>query len=286
METLQPDVVPVNDSLEGQFRSACDILSQLDRSTANDVEVDLSDAEWFTPAFLTPTSVVCQRDDRLDGESLCLPEDKGRYLSQINFPMGSSNPTESHENDLPLCRLNTQSGPASVERVESKIVELLQLALADSIEGGISAIRYPVNELIDNVDQHSRCANGALLVQNYPHKPFVEICVADDGIGILGSYEESGESVDADEEALRMALNGVSTKSDGVDRGYGIRTTTEMVCDGLEGEILFASGDTAVHKRGDESAEAFQLPTEWPGTVFVARPKRPDESFNYIDYVG
>lgn len=199
--------------------------------------------------------------------------------------MGSTNPTNTHQNDLPLCRLNTRSGPASVERVGSKMTDLLTKALADSVES-ISAIRYPVNELVDNVDQHSRCANGALLVQNYPNKPFIDICVADDGIGILGSYEENDKAVDDDEEALRRALEGDSTKSTGGDRGYGIKTTTEMVCDGLGGEILFASGEAAVHKRGSEAYDSFGTPADWPGTVFMARPKRPDETFNYMNYVS
>lgn len=285
MTIVQPDTIPVNDNLKGQFRSVCEILSRLDESSAKALEVDLSDAEWLTPAFLSPASVVFQRDDRLGGGDVHLPDSVEGYLSQINFPMGSDSPTEAHRNDLPLCRLNTQSGPTSVERVGSKMTELLNRALADSIES-ISAVRYPVNELVDNVDQHSRCANGALLIQNYPNKSFIDICVADDGIGIPGSYEENGEVVDSDEEALRKALDGESTKSSGGDRGYGIKTTTEMICDGLEGEILFASGDAAIHKRGSDPYETFETPTDWPGTVFVARPKRPDESFNYIQYVG
>lgn len=283
MKRVRPETVPKNDNLRQQFRSACEVLKQITQVSTESVEIDISDSEWFTPAFLSPTSVVHQRT--ACRSEFQFPSGKETYLSHINFPEGSSDPKQTHQNDLPLCNLSTNNELNRIESLGTKIGDLLSEAIGESIEGGISAIRYPISELIDNVDQHSRCENGSLLVQNYPSKSFIDICVADDGIGIPGSYRRHEISFNTHKEALRKALSGISTKSGERDRGYGIRTTTEIVCEGLEGEILLASGDAAVHKRGEESGQVFDIPTEWPGTVFIARLKEPDASFNYISYL-
>lgn len=284
MAIVRPDTLPASDSLEQQFGSACEIRERLAQASSENVTVDISDGEWFTPGFLAPAAVAYQRNNQ-NCDRFHLPPDKERYLSHIDFPDGSSDPEKTHKNDLPLCQLNTSGEASTIERLESKIGKLLVKNFGGSFDGTVSAIRYPMSELIDNVDQHSRCENGALLVQNYPSKSFVEICVADDGMGIPGNYDRHGIEFDDHGDALQKALTGLSTKSDGGQRGYGIRTTTEIVCEGLEGEILLASGNAAVHKRGEQPCRVVDLPTEWPGTAFIARPKQPDASFNYIQYV-
>lgn len=207
------------------------------------------------------------------------------YLTQIGFPSGSSDPAEDYRNHLPLCKLNTSSGADAVEKVDSKMGELLATALGDEFRSNLSGVRYPMGELVDNVDQHSHCDNGALLVQNYPNKPFLDLCVADDGVGIPGSYDRYGVEYDDDEDALRQATRGTSTKEDrGYERGFGLETTTRMVCDGQDGRVLIASGDAVLYGQHG-SLRSVHTETKWPGTVLVARMREPNQSFNYIEYI-
>lgn len=278
----------VDDDLRTQFDAAHSVFHEMSNYPRSSGTVDISSAEWFTPAFLAPVSVAAMHHgDSLD-TGFDFPEKPGiqAYLDQIGFPDGAVSPTKQYQNHLPLCRLNTNTDTDAVEIVGSKMSDLLANQFADAPSGTITAVQYPMHELIDNVDYHSRCDNGSLLIQNYPNKSYLDICVADDGVSIPGSYDDFDIEFESDVDALLKATNGVSTKPNtGHERGYGLRTTTELICDGLDGEVLLASRDGFIHRKGDGDFSTASEEIHWPGTVFVARLEMPDESFPWKRYV-
>lgn len=261
-------------------------------SNGEDVVLDLRDAEWFTPAFLAPVSVIYNKYTS-SGASIEIdwPRSRGirSYLQQIDFPAGTGDPSSQYRNHLPLCSMNTDRDEDVVEVVGSKIRDLIQEQLSDAVsESGIMWINYPLVEIVDNVDYHSDCEYGALLVQNYPKKPFLDICIADDGVSIPGNFERYGIDFKSDAEAVRRAMEeGLSTRQDtGFERGFGLRTTVEMICDGLNGQSFLASRGTMIAREKDRGPYEIERPTEWNGTVFMARLNRPNPEFNYMDYLS
>lgn len=123
-------------------------------------------------------------------------------------------------------------------------------------------------------------------MQHYPRKNSLDICVADDGISIPGTYDEFGIEYADDVDAVRKALRGISTKPDaGHERGYGLRTSTKMVCEGLRGSILLSSGTGTLYKNRSEDPTAELPDQQWPGTVFAARLNLPDDAFEWAKYV-
>lgn len=270
------------------YERACKTQQQFqDIDNYTQVCLKLTGARWTTPTFLAPVAVTMQnlQDSGVDTDVQC--SDKIRqYIQQIGFPDGYTHPSEAHKNALPLCLLNTQTDEDAIEIVGSKIRELLRTHLPDQPNGVLNGIQYTIAEIIDNVDQHSRCSHGTLLVQHYPHKDSLDVCVADDGISIPGTYDAFGVNYENPVDALRKALQGISTKPDaGHERGYGLRTSTEMVCDGLHGSILLSSGGATLYKNGTNEP-TIELPDhQWPGTVFAARLNLPDNEFNWAQYV-
>jgi len=54
---------------------------------------------------------------------------------------------------------------------------------------------------------------GWIMFQNYQLKGYLDICIVDNGLGLLGSYQQSGMFQIIDHQmAIERALNGLSTK--------------------------------------------------------------------------
>lgn len=111
-----------------------------------------------------------------------------------------------------------------------------------NINGNIyEAINYLLSELIDNITEHSDSAYGYIFAQYYPKNRYIDICIADEGITILGSYVKNGNvGIVTDVDALKNASIGISTKNlpDAENRGYGIVTSKKMLAEGLKGQFF------------------------------------------------
>lgn len=276
------------DTITHQYKLACDVHQQLkDSSQSENVTLDLSNAKFTIPAFLSPVAVSL-RSLQSSGTNVNVKSsgDTGRYIQEIGFPEGQVRPTKSHDTALPLCLLNTDTDEDAVEIVGSKIYDLLSSHLPGQPTGVIEGIQVTISEIIDNVDQHSLCKQGTLLVQYYPHKDSLDICVADNGLSIPGSYDRYDIEFEDDYDALEKALSGVSTKKEsGFERGFGLQTATKIVCDGLNGTILLSSGEASLLKKRSGDPSSVLRTYSWPGTVFAARLNLPDEKFTWSKYV-
>lgn len=290
MPTITPTTL-TNDDLFTQLKCVLetkDEMLQYDTGVG-DIVINLSRVDWFTPAFLAPFSVVY--NELMHGGvnvEISFPPEYGsrEYLNQICFPEGTHDPTNNFQNHIPLCLMSSDHGQSIIESVGRKVRELVRENYSSFSSGAIDGVTYPIKETIDNVDCHSQCHFGTLLIQNYPNKPFLDICVADDGISIPGSYDQHETEYDTDTEAIQLALQGVSTRPDtGHMRGYGLRTTVNMICDGLNGEVLISSRNAVINRQGNDVTERTFENLHWDGTIFVARLYEPDDDFNYLEYL-
>lgn len=277
-----------NDSLPQQYRAALKTKNELYGSSPEKVVIDLSQAEWFTPTFLAPISEIYNSQGiEIEFEFPSHPGVK-TYLDKIGFPNGFANPPDKVENSLPLCKMEPEEGPDTFEIVGSKIRKLVKKQIEGTPwEDAQTGVVYPISEIVDNVDYHSDCDLGTLLVQYYPKKEFLDICVVDDGITIPGSYENYGVEISSDEEALRFALEeGKSTRPNtGMLRGFGLRTTADMIVNGMRGEILLSSRNATLYQDDQSTPRTILSNFEWDGTVFAARLELPKEDFSYHDYI-
>lgn len=290
MTTISLDGL-TGDSLVRHYQTALEIISEASECRSSEITIDLTSADWFTPAFLTPISVFYNQLNSSGIEiDVRLPSHTGIrvYLGQIGFPSGSENPSQQYDNHLPLCKLNTNSDSNPVETVGRKLRSILKEHYPDFSAGQVQGIGYPISEIVDNVDQHSECGYGSILVQNYKSKDYLDICIVDDGVSIPGKFDEYGIDYRSDEEALRMAMQGeVSTRDDEGHRhgGWGIRSTINLVCEGLNGKCLISSREGTITKECGSSPQSIVSSYSWDGTTFIGRIDIPDQDFNVIDYV-
>jgi len=290
MEVVSPTGL-TGDSLVYHYRIALKTARELHEvaQTSDEIELDLSDAEWFAPTFLAPTSVIYNQLEQAGVDiSIRYPDDYRvkRYLKMIDFPSGTATPSKEYTNTLPLCLMNTSREEDVIDIIASKMRELIKNEFL-SESGNSMWLNYPLGEVIDNVDVHSRCDYGTLLIQNYPSKEALDLCIADDGISIPGNYERSDIDFDNDVEAVRMAMeDGVSTREgDGGQRGFGLRTTVEMICDGLDGQVFLSSRGGSLFRNQNSGPYKRFGNSRWGGTVFAARLYPPEEDFSYLGYI-
>ena len=175
----------------------------------------------------------------------------------------------------------------------SKILEELKCACAEykSISVPLS---YMLDELVCNIQQHSLARTGILSVNIDSTKTFMDICIADDGIGIFGSYVNHQKYLDllnnGDTDAICLAREGYSTKNLPAteNRGYGISSNAKWIVYGMGGEFSIISGK-ALYIENRLTSQIFSLPenVEWSGTMISVRiPMCVPENFNIYDYIS
>lgn len=121
----------------------------------------------------------------------------------------------------------------------------------------------------------------------------LDICIADDGITIYGSYVKTQKMIeeigDNEAEALKFANEGYSTKNlpEAENRGFGISSTKSMIVEGLGGAFFMLSGG-AFHRHDINGSSYVRLPESisWDGTVILMRiPLTVNNSFDYMKYI-
>lgn len=273
----------------GGLRTATEIRAAV-KQGASEITVDFSRSTWVEAPLIVP--IACLINELQDdgwNVSITHPNEPTtkHYLNTICFPGGITNTQSRTGTSLPLFKLDPDSETDALEEVNDKIRELIGRTHAESKSAVLNAVSVPLGEMLDNIDQHSEFSHAALMAQFYPTKEYVDICLADNGISIPGSYERCDIHFTTDAEAVRMAVErGISTKEDvaGVkQRGKGLRTIHNIVCNGLFGELLISARNCVMHITRNNSRIVPN--SRWDGTVVAARILPPGPDFEITDFV-
>jgi len=151
--------------------------------------------------------------------------------------------------------------------------------------GGEAAFKYILNELVDNIYEHSKFTEAFVMAQTYPKIKFIEICFFDNGITIPGSFNKTGKRVD-DTTAIAEAINGESTKP-GTERGYGLGSSIQLATKGLNGQVLIVSAGAAIQFNECQTPTVFDLTEQkrLNGTLVSVKIPFTDEQVDIYPYV-
>ena len=168
--------------------------------------------------------------------------------------------------------------------VENIIIR--QLNIQPNVATGL---KYMVEEALDNITEHSESDRGYIFAQAYPSKGYLDICIADRGVTLLGSYKKLPDNeIESDNEAIKAANRGISSKNlpDAENRGYGIQTSKRMLVEGLGGQYLMISG-SCLYVKSTGLDNVYNMPNglRWNGTLVALRIPYDSSNFNYVKYV-
>lgn len=291
-----PVINVMDDKLSRGFLSAVEFCHEI--SSAEDARVSLASVGFVTPAFLLPSLVFMEKMSRKPVLS-----DAGSYLNTVHFADGGVDASSMRDSEfkvymaalmrgtyIPVIKFPTDiHGTDKRDSILSSIHAILsrQGKFGSNVDNGL---RYIIGESVDNIVEHSHSPYGYITAQSYPRKGYTDICIADIGGTILGSYSGNPRTagIGSDIEALQSAVSGISAKNlpEAENRGYGLRTTIRMLTDGLSGEYLLASGD-AVFAANSTAGRYMELPlgVRFHGTIVSFRIPENMSTFNYLKYI-
>ena len=273
---------------------------QTDYTKVDKVVWDFSECTFLHPFYLAALGILAdQYRDKVLIEGV--PERLKSYFQTVcfekPFEIGDKHSFDITGNYgvktyIPICKFNPKEQKASNE-----VQKLVQDALKAQI-GKHTALHQVLSlslgELVDNISDHSGADTAFIYSQYMANEGNVYLFIADKGRSIYTSFATderySSELTPLESSALRLALNGKSTKNrpENENRGYGISKTRRIIVDGLGGGFFILSGGTFFrHERASDDT-IIDLPEDvrWDGTVILLKiPTDIPAGFNIYDYI-
>ena len=272
------------------------IMDQMEKSVDQEVTIDFSDTRFISPVFALSFIVYLTRC----GKQIAFTN-VSDYLERIGLGNGGIKPDTMRQTEF-LAELEKYTSKTYIpiidfaagrnsdaKEVVSSIVEnmiIQQLNIQSNVANGF---KYMIDETLDNITEHSESDRGYIFAQAYPTKGFLDVCIADRGVSLLGSYEKLPDNeILSDMEAIKAANRGLSSKNlpDAENRGFGIRTSKQMLIHGLGGQYLMISG-CSLYLKSCNLDTFYSMPhgLRWNGTIVALRIPYHSSSFNYINYI-
>ena len=290
-----------DDRLSSGLRYALTVVHDLNLAGLDEqITLDLSEVGFVYPSFVIPL-ISALRRAKFTGHDVTVLHCP-TYLKSIGFDKLGVQSADMRKSEF-IAFMESYSAkhfipvvvfPISGSRVDDNGVIFSTIDNILGKQGRIrpnvlSGIKYILGEITDNVLEHSCGTAGFVFAQLYPKKGYVDICIGDDGITLLGSYRKSGLGEFAsDAEAMKAANSGVSTKNlaNAENRGFGITTTRKMAVAGMGGQYIMMSGN-AIYMQDKENGEIASVTDNFRlnGTVVALRVPLERKEFYYLNYV-
>lgn len=259
--------------------------------------VNIHKIDFVTPLSIIPIASIINKK-----KLICnYKGENASYLHVIRFPQGTKELLNQglRKTYIPiihfqLCNLSQQEISRLLNELHSKFLNLLRInIIAD--ERFIELITnntfgFVLGEMMDNIEEHSSAQNMYLHSRYWNKSNSCEVCLVDDGDGLLGSLRKAGRDVHDSNEALRRILEtGLSAKTEygDIKQGTGIKyTRLALTNKEINGEFFIMSGNAAfLH-----SAQIGEIFINfdryfWQGTIVMMRFNKPISSFNLYNYV-
>jgi len=249
---------------------------------------DLSRTEFFTPfgiILLSGTIAECLAQKKLCTVRKPQKALTKKFLSGIGFNkfFKMKNGDQKIESrNVQLRRLN------SIDYLfTDQILEVFGDSLRMS-EGVVGSLKMALNELMTNAFDHSESERGCYVcAQSYPATKKIRLCIADFGVGILGSLRKINKynSLDSDNEAIMLAVQeGVTSRTDR-EGGYGLNHINRFI-EVNEGKMHILSGNGKIfwnyssNKKGKETKQTVLYP--FGGTVINLLMNADREGFYFL----
>lgn len=285
-----------DDLMSDGLVAAMNAINLINEAADKSITLDFSEIEFVTPSYVLPLVAFLNSCDK-DITIVNLKE----YLQKIEFANGMRPDRMRKSEFLAIMERYSQetyipivSFPATKDSDDEKdaILSTIESIISRQLEltsNVLTGLKYMLGESIDNIIQHAQSERGYIFAQSFPQKGFLDICIADNGITLLGSYKTlPNNEIESDLEAIQAANRGISTKNlpNAENRGYGIITSKKMLVEGLSGSFIMLSGN-ALHLYNSEYRRFIETPTNirWDGTVVALRVPYINKDFHYIHYI-
>lgn len=155
-----------------------------------------------------------------------------------------------------------------VARIVDAFIEELQKS-AQFYKGVLNAIEWSLNEVLDNVIQHSKIGFGYVMGQLHQTSKNIAFTIFDSGQGMFNSMKDSVHHPRTTTDAITLAIQEEVTRDKSIGQGNGLFGLHSIVKQG-KGKLVITSGDGSYIYNNDYVRTYNKLPCiSWqtPGTI-------------------
>lgn len=166
---------------------------------------------------------------------------------------------------------------------------VLELRKSDIIEDGVLAgIEWCINEVMDNVLQHSCAGKGYVMAQLHKQSKIFAFCVFDAGIGIYNSLKSTKHHPEKPIDAITLALQEKVTRDEQIGQGNGLWGLSSIVSTAKGMMEISSSGAKYTFSQGRVSTtkEGGFVLSKALGTSYLDVRLNYDNSVNITEALG
>ena len=240
----------------------------------DDLHLDFRGCE---SAFPGPMLALCADVGRLrrDGRQITITLPTSKRLRTLFLNSGWAHQLDPINQDESQFKGYVQvpviqfSSPGEQHNAVNRMVDAVLCSQTQLSRSDLAAIEWAINEIIDNVINHSQSVIGGFAqLSNYKSSGRVEFSVSDAGLGIPVTLKEGHPEIQSDTEALDLAIREGVTRNKELGQGNGLFGTLEITHVGTgylhvhSGYASFDQGDSQLRTKSE------QIP--FKGTLVVA----------------
>lgn len=155
--------------------------------------------------------------------------------------------------------------------VDCVLLPWLNLRLGIDTDGHLPEFRVCIEEVFNNITDHSGEQTACAFAQHYPRLNAIELSISDFGVGIPYNVRKKLQHAIPAPHAIQQAvLEGFSTKSKPTNRGSGLDTLVQNIVTHNQGTVRIISHDGMLDcelVEGRVGYRPFGLAGLYPGTL-------------------
>lgn len=238
----------------------------VDRAGYQDVEVDFEGIQGVYPNAAVPIAGMIDffrsnRDISIEGYS------KNEYLQTILTPYEL--PRDKDVLPRALGKIWKFQKAEDVYQIQTAIIN--ELRRNDVFAAGVlEGIEWSINEIMDNVLNHSQASCGFVMGQIHKTSHHVVFTIYDSGIGIYNSLKGSVHAPKNNMDALTLCLQAGVTRDKKVGQGNGMHGLFSLIKEGNGSLVIVSGPDAYSYIEGEQNFETrMQYPSSsnWSTTV-------------------
>lgn len=225
-----------------------------------EVIIDLSelDESTYFPNVLTPIAAFIENIKNESHMDFNL-ENAPRNIEFTNFINPKSSGLTAQAPSV-LDKVWKFETPEDVFKLVTEYMDSIYKADVFEGEHVLSWMEWCLNEVMDNVIQHSEATSGFVMGQVHSHNKHIAFCVADAGRGIFESLRTSSDYWPKEPaDALTLALKEGVTRDKEVGQGNGLWGLHEVV-QKTSGKLTLSSSGNSLVVTQDSKIEIKQFP--------------------------
>lgn len=248
-------------------RAVSDLIRELDYQVRvkkqSQITIDYADVEKSFPNALVPCAGIYK-----------FYEAQGVCFTHINYSQSIEHcqlfeplPFDGDSRHV-LSKVWKFSSSEEVCKIVDAFIEELQKS-AKFYKGVLNSIEWSLNEVMDNVIQHSKIGCGYVMGQLHPTSKNIAFAVFDSGQGIFNSLKDSVHKPRKTVDAITLAIQEEVTRDKKVGQGNGLFGLHSIIKQG-QGKLVITSGNGSYSYNEVDIRTYDNLPylsKETPGTI-------------------